>query len=206
MPGRSTRERLSGPQRRERILAAGAEVFAARGYRATSVEDIARAAGVTKPVLYDHFASKRGLFASIMESARDELSTLGAQAMSADAPPDARLRAAVDTFFSLVERKPAQARVLLVAGRGEPELSDAVHAVQEEATARIAALLAAEPQLGDAPDLLLLAEFVKRGMHGLAEWWQHHPSTPRATLVDTVIDLTWTGLRSRYASAEQGDG
>ena len=68
---------------------------------------------------------------------------------------------------------------LLFAARGEPELPRRPHTVQEEATA-IAALLAAEPQLRDAPDLLLLAEFVKRGMHGLAEWWEHHPTT-RAT-------------------------
>jgi AcrR family transcriptional regulator len=192
------RERLSGPQRRERILDAAAEAFAAHGYRAASVEDIARAAGVTKPVLYDHFASKRALFTSLMESARDELAARGAQAMSADAPPGARMRTAVEAFFAYVEHKPARARVLLFAARGEPELQDAFDAVQEEATARIASLLAAEPQLRDAPDLLLLAEFVKRGMHGLAEWWEHHPTTPRDTLVDAVIDTAWTGLRTRY--------
>jgi AcrR family transcriptional regulator len=199
MARRSTaRERLSGPQRRQRILDAAAEAFAAHGYRAASVEDIARAAGVTKPVLYDHFASKRELFTSLMESARDELTALGAQAMHAEAPPAARIRAAVDAFFAYVEHQPAQARVLLLAARGEPELRDAFHAVQEEATARIASLLAAEPQLRDAPDLLLLAEFVKCGMHGLAEWWEQHPATPRDTLVDAVMDATWTGVRSRY--------
>src|SRR3954447_8591280 len=80
----TARERLSGPQRRERILDAAAEAFAAHGYRAASVQDIARAAGVTKPVLYDHFTSKRALFTSLMESARDELAARGAQAMSAD--------------------------------------------------------------------------------------------------------------------------
>jgi hypothetical protein len=35
-------------------------------------------------------------------------------------------------------------------------------------------------------------------MHGLAEWWEHHPATPRETLVDAVVETAWTGLRSRY--------
>jgi AcrR family transcriptional regulator len=195
---RPARERLSGGERRRRILAAAAEVFAAAGYRAASMEDVARAAGVTKPVVYDHFGSKRELFVEVMERARDELTGLGARAMSADAPARERVRAAIEAFFAYVEANPAPARVLLFAARGEPELSEAFGAVQEEATARLAALLSAEPELAPAANLPLVTEFLKSGLHGLAEWWIEHPATPRDVLVDAVMDAAWAGLRSRY--------
>src|SRR5918996_1624309 len=95
----STVTRISGPERRKRILDAAAEEFAARGYHATSVGQIAEAAGITKPVVYDHFASKRELFVELMESAREQLSARAAEAMSGDAPLEERLRVGVTAFF-----------------------------------------------------------------------------------------------------------
>jgi AcrR family transcriptional regulator len=192
--------RLSGPERRQRILDAAVESFAERGYEATSVGEIAAAAGITKPVLYDHFGSKRDLFVELMESARDELTRRGAEAFAGDAPLEARLRTAVDAFFAFVEEHPYAARVLLVAPRGEPELQDASREVQAEATRRIAALLVGEPRLlHGAPDrerqLELFTEFLKQGMHGLAEWWSENPEVSRAALVDSVMDIAWAGLR-----------
>src|SRR5436190_23819710 len=194
-----TGPRLSGAERRRRILDAAVEAFAERGYEATSVAEIAAAAGITKPVLYDHFSSKRDLFVELMERARDELTLRGAEAMAADAPLEERVRTAVDAFYAFVEEQPAAARVLLVAPRGEPELQDASRQVQAEATARLAALLAAEPDLlAGAADrerrLELFMEFMKQGLHGLAEWWSEHPDVPRAALVDAVMDVGWRGL------------
>src|SRR4051794_29162592 len=191
--------RLTGAERRDRILDAAVEAFAERGYHATSVGEIAAAAGITKPVLYDHFGSKQELFVELMETARDELTRRSAEAMAAEAPLEERLRTAFDAFFAFVEERPAAARVLLVTHRGARELQDASRDVQAEATARITALLAAEPELlPDAPDrerrLELFAEFMKQGIHGLAEWWSKHPGVPRAVLVDAVMDVAWTGL------------
>jgi AcrR family transcriptional regulator len=194
--------RLTGPERRQRILDAAVESFAERGYEAASVAEIATAAGITKPVLYDHFASKRDLFVELMEGARDELTRRGAEALASEAPLEARLRTAVDAFFAFVEEHPAAARVLLVAPGGQPDLQDASREVQAEATRRIAALLLAEPRLlAGVSDrerrLTLFTEFLKQGLHGLAEWWSEHPDVPRATLVDSVMDLVWMGLRAQ---------
>src|SRR6266566_3286502 len=143
----TTRVRMTGPERRLRILEVAVEAFAARGYDGASVGEIAAAAGVTKPVLYDHFASKRALYVALMESIRDELTARGAAAMQADAPLEARIRTAIEAFFAYVEERPAAARVLLVAPRGEPELVEPARRVQEEATSALSALLSAEPDL-----------------------------------------------------------
>jgi AcrR family transcriptional regulator len=197
--------RLKAPERRARILEAAEQAFAARGYHSTSMDDIAAAAGITKPVLYDHFSSKLDLYTRLTEGIRDELTTRGAAAMAADAPPRQRIRTGVEAFFAFVEERPSAARVLLFTPIGEPELVDAAREVQAGATAALAALFVAEGGLfADTADrerrIELVTEFMKQGLHGLAEWWSQHPGTPREELVDVVTDLLWHGLRGGYGS------
>ena len=172
------------------------------------MSEIAAAAGITKPVLYDHFASKQCLFVELIETIRDELVGRSAQAMGADQPVEARVRSAITAFFSYVEQRPAAARVLLVVPQGHPELADASRQVQAGATGALAALLAAEPGLlpghTDRDRLLeLFTELIKQGLHGLAEWWADHPEVPRATLVEAVMDVAWFGLRSHLAPTDR---
>jgi AcrR family transcriptional regulator len=199
----SPRRRLKAPERRERILRAAEQAFAARGYHSTSMDDIAAAAGVTKPVLYDHFASKHDLYVRLTEGIRDELTSLGAAAMAADAPAEQRVRSGIEAFFTFVEQRPSAARVLLFTPVGEPELVEAARQVQAGATAALSALLVAEGDLlSAAPDrerlIELQTEFMKQGLHGLAEWWSQHPETPREVLVDGAMGLVWSGLRGGY--------
>jgi AcrR family transcriptional regulator len=197
--------RLKAPERRKRILQAAENEFAARGYHSTSMDEIAAAAGITKPVLYDHFSSKLDLYKQLTEGIRDELTGRGATAMAGDAPAGSRIRTGIEAFFAFVEERPSAARVLLFTPVGEPELVDAAREVQAGATAAIAALLTAEPDLfAGTPDrerrIELLTEFMKQGLHGLAEWWSQHPETPREALADAVYDLVWSGLRGGYGS------
>lgn len=201
--------RQTRPQRRVTILEAAAQRFAAGGYHATTMQEIATAAGITKPVLYDHFLSKVELYIALLEQTRDELTSSTADALGRDAPAHARVAAAIEGFFVYVERRPAAARVLFTPPEGDREAVEAARRVQAEATARLVALLAAEPDLlPEAPDrdrrLELCMEFVKIGLHGLAVWWADHPDTPREALVRVSVDLAWGGLRSQFASPEEG--
>ena len=195
------RVRLTGLERREKILGAAAALFAAKGFHETSVSELAEASGISKIVLYDHFASKEELFIELTRSARDGLIARGREKMAAGGSLEQRLRSAVETFFAFVEEEPALARVLLLAPRGEPELRDLVAAIQEQATAGLAEILSGEASLLEGvPDrderLLLYMEFVKSGLHGLVEWWARHPETPRVRLVDTAMEVAWNGFAS----------
>jgi AcrR family transcriptional regulator len=197
--GGKRRIRLTGAERREKILGVAAELFAAKGFHETSVSEIAEAAGISKIVLYDHFASKEELFIEITKAARDGLLARGRERMAASGTFEDRLRAAVEAFFSYVEEQPAQARVLLLAPKGEPQLRDMVAAIQEEGTRGLSGLLAAEESLlTGAPDraerLVLITEFIKIGLRGLVEWWADHPDIPREKLVAAAMDVAWTGL------------
>ena len=190
--------RQTRPERRQTILEAAAKAFAARGYHATAMRDIATAAGITKPVLYDHFASKQQLYITLLEGARDELTASTAAALRRDAP-------AIEGFFGYVEQRPAAAKVLFTPPEGDPLVVAAAHRVQTEATARLVALLAAERDLlPDAPDrvrrLTLFMEFLKIGLHGLAGWWADYPDTPREALIAAAMDLAWDGLGAQFTA------
>src|SRR5579875_562971 len=65
--------RLGAPERREQLVATAQRLFAERGYRATTMDDIAHAAGVTKPLLYQHFTSKRALYLELVQEVSAEL-------------------------------------------------------------------------------------------------------------------------------------
>lgn len=199
--------RLTAGERRQRILDAAAEAFAAGGFHATSIREIADRSGVTKPVLYDHFPSKQRIYIDLIEGGRDELVATSAAAMRGVGPIEVRVRAAIDGFFAFVDARPAVAMVLFRPPEGDPEVVEAAERVQREATAQLVALVASEPALlAGAPDrelrLQVFMEFIKRGLHGLAGWWREHPDTKRQTLADAAADLVWTGLRSQMAEGE----
>jgi AcrR family transcriptional regulator len=198
--------RLTGAERRRRILDAATDAFAGGGYHGASMAEIAAAAGVTKPVLYLHFDSKERLFVALLEAISGELTDRGAAALVRDAPAEARVRTAVEAFFAFVAEQPAAARVLLAVPAGAPEAMEASRRVQAQVTARLAGLLAPEGgSAGGAPEsdrrLELVAEFAKQGLHGLAEWWATHRDVPRAALVEAAMEVLWSGLRPHFEEA-----
>lgn len=180
--------RLPRAARRQRILDSAVELFAARGYHAASVGEIAAAAGITKPVLYDHFGSKEDLYVELVESLRDELTARSVDPMAAELDLEGRIRLGFERFFDWVEERPAGARVLFVPPLGEPGLEAAARRVQDEATAVIGAVLenaVLEPSV----------EFLKQGLHGLALWWLDHPKETKNGLIDAAMEVAWKGLR-----------
>ena len=189
--------RMAAAERREQIIAVARELFAERGYRAVAVDEIARRAGVSPPVLYDHFASKRELYAHLLERQADELAARVARSTVEAGGGKARLRAAYDGFFALVEEQP------LLAGdhSDDEDLRATTKRRNAQADAALAEVLGSGGRLfAGEPDrqraLELTARMVRHGLLGLTAWWREHPGTPRAVLVDHAMAVTWTGLRA----------
>jgi AcrR family transcriptional regulator len=191
------RKRLTAEERRAKILSAAVRAFAVDGYDNTSMDRIAALAGVTKPVLYDHYPSKQALFLTVLESIRDGLLAKGKLIAGASDDPEQKFRRAIDAFLQFVEREPDAARVLLMVPRGDPVAAKLSRKVQVGASAGIASLLVASMP-GSAPwRLHAAAEFLKEGLHAVAEWWLEHPGPPREDLVDVVTRLVWRGLQTK---------
>src|SRR3954462_12928975 len=147
------RRRLSREDRRRLIVEAGAEEFGKHGHRGARMEDIARAAGVTKAVLYDHFPDKGALHAEVVTRANDDLLTAGAAAALAQDDPRERFRAALRTSFEIIAVRP-DVRTLLLGEPGAAEkITKASLRAQRQARKAMAALYLSEPRfLGGWPD------------------------------------------------------
>src|SRR4051812_41707106 len=167
----SMRKRLTAEQRRTRILAAATRIFARKGFDGASMNGIAAAAGITKPVLYDHFTSKDALFETLLRSIRDDLLAKGQVIGKSAAGAEQKFRDAVDAFFAFVEQQPDAARILLIVPHGNPVTVKLSRSVQQGATAAISQLLQSYLPPGGTWQYEAAGEFFKEGLHALAKWW-----------------------------------
>jgi len=192
---RRRRRRLPAAERRDTLIAAASELFAQRGYDHVSLDEVAERVGVTKVIVYRHFASKKELYTQLLAMHRDELLGTLAQSMAAQGPLADRVPAVADAWFAYVETNPFAWRMLFQDVTGDPEIR-AFHAgMRGTARAAIAALLASERALRLGPEMFEpVAELLRAAMTGLALWWLEHPDVPRATLVETITLTIWGGL------------
>jgi AcrR family transcriptional regulator len=105
------KQRLTAAERRLQLLEKGREVFAAKGYEATSIEEVAQRAGISKPIVYEHFGAKEGLYAAIVDREMDYLVEQVSTAISAGSSRH-RFEAAVLAFLFYVRDQPAGFAVL----------------------------------------------------------------------------------------------
>lgn len=186
-------------ERRAAILDAALNVFADRGYHASSIDEIAREAGVSKALIYEHFASKQALWASLLDTQAAEIfRRLAAGAATAE-PGEVRLRSGVDAFLTFVEERRGAWRMLFREA-ADPEVAAFLDRVRSQVAGVVAALIAAEPAASpdDRADrrtaIEMLAEQLVGAVQALANWWAEHQEVPRAELVDAVMDFAWIGL------------
>jgi len=191
--------RLPGHERKRIILEKAVALFASRGFHGVSIDQIAAGAGVTKPVLYDHFSSKQSLYIEVSKAIRDRLLAAGSDVVMLPRSFPDRVRAGIEAFFVFAEKNPAAIRILLSPPRDEKKLYRAIQALQDEATTAIMKMMLAagvqrpETELRTT-ELKIQAEFVKRGLHALAEWRIQHAAVPRDVVIDAVTKLICSGL------------
>ena len=201
---------MSAEARREVIERAAADVFAERGYHGASIDEICRRAGVTPPVLYDHFASKLELHRRLLERTRDELLLLWREQLAVDEPAEERIPRALDAWAAYVQEHPYAPRMFFSETTGRPEI-EAIHSeVQAQATAALAAIVGREAGLQRSAGPLadeMAAEVMRAGLAGLAIWWSDNPGVPREQIVATALNVLWIGLeRVRQGEAWDGRG
>src|SRR5919106_2094042 len=117
------KRRLPVAERRALIVEAAGRLFGAHGYDATRLDDIAAAAGVTKPVLYRHFESKRALYLALLERHRDDLGQFAAL-FPDQGSLDERIRTVVEIWLDYVEAHSYAWRMLFRDTGGGPEVRD----------------------------------------------------------------------------------
>lgn len=209
MPTGEKRRRLKPEERRELIVAAAAEEFGRRGHRNARMEDIARAAGVTKAVLYDHFPGKGALHAEVVTRASDELVVAVASMVLRPGDPAERYRGALLAAFRLIEQRPDVRTLLLGEPGADAQVAEASIRAQRKARAQSAELYLSEPAfLAGRRDRRARAEQVAQGaigtMNALAVLGVEDGLSPEE-LADVAMDLLWPGIAAMMQPGA-GDG
>jgi AcrR family transcriptional regulator len=200
----STR-RLTAGQRRRQLVAVALELFAQRGYRATTMDDIAEAAGVTKPLVYQHFSSKRALYLELVNSIAQELLIAVKTAVAQARGPRQQVEMGFAAYFRLVISREAEFRLLYGRDHADDkELGLALRTVEDAIAAAIEPLI--DAGLDDDHRRLLAYAVV-----GMAEGASRRFMEQRtvggggaveeevARLAQRMADLAWAGLRSVHA-------
>jgi AcrR family transcriptional regulator len=186
----SPRARLPGAQRRRLLEDAAARLFAEHGYAATTVDDIVAAAGVSKPMLYRHFDSKKELLMKLMERRRDELAAAPLERfLQGQGEPEERLPAMIDAWFAHVEEHPHSSRVLFQDAIGDPDIRALQVELRRRQRAADVALLREFAREPPEEELEPLGEIIRSSLTGLALWWLENPEVPRAVVVASMLRM-----------------
>ncbi|MGY1838318.1 MULTISPECIES: TetR/AcrR family transcriptional regulator [unclassified Modestobacter] len=192
--GRRT-ARLPRGARRLQLLRAAQDVFVAQGYHAAAMDDIADRAGVSKPVLYQHFPGKRELYLALLEQHVDELTDRVRQAMAGTEDNRVRVDGAVGAYFDFIDAEGEAFRLVFESDlRNDAEVRELADRGTHAVTEAIAEVIAADTGADRERALLLAA-----GLTGLAEssarWWLARKGTlSRDEAVALMSALAWRGI------------
>jgi AcrR family transcriptional regulator len=203
------RRRLTGEERRAAILASALTVFSARGYHPASIDDIAREAGISKALIYEHFSSKFDLYADLLEDHADELFARLAGAVAEVESGAPRLAAGLAAFFGFVEER-RDAWRMLFREAADPEAAAVLDRIVAQVAAVVATLIAEDPDARSRVQseadrdqtIQLLAQMLVGAVQAVANWWADHREVRRERLVGIAMDFAWLGLE-RLSSGDR---
>jgi AcrR family transcriptional regulator len=187
------RQRLPVAERRALIVEAAGRLFGERGYDAARLDEIAAAAGVTKPIVYRHFDSKRDLYLALLDRHRDDLAGF-ISAVPTEGSTEERLRAVLELWLDYVEARSYAWKMLFRDTGGGPETAARRREVHARARAVLVDLirsLAATPI--PRRQLEPLAELMSMGMAAVVLWWIEDAEVSRPAVLD-ALTTAWVRL------------
>ncbi|MGW5875517.1 TetR family transcriptional regulator [Nocardiopsis terrae] len=196
---RVRRKRMTGRERRQQLLEIGRELFAERGFDATSVEEIAARAGVSKPVVYEHFGGKEGIYAVVVDREMRTLLDMMGEALTADHARNKIEKAAL-ALLRYVEEDSVGFRVLtrdshVASGTGS------FAGLINDIASQVEHIMADEfAERGYDPALAPMYAQALVGMWALTgQWWLEVRKPKREVVAAHLVNLAWNGLSSLEA-------
>lgn len=188
-------QRLPQAQRRDQVVSVATEVFARTGYRTASMDAVALAAGVSKPVLYQHFDSKQSLYLAVIDAASVVFDTVVTAALHSTEDNEERVIATFNAYFSFVSEHRHEFLILVRADPYEPEAAKKADSARERAAERVTEVIAANTTTAPAEAALLAAAIT-----GLAEsaalQFLDRPDLNATTTTRLMTGLLWRGISS----------
>lgn len=188
--------RLPGPERRAQLLEEALVLFGTKGFHNASMVDIATAAGVTKPVVYQHFSSKEELFAAVLAAAADRLGTVTEKALANATSAREQVEFGLGAILDVCASDPATFRVLFDENaRVEPATRQQVVDTQHALASGIANHLDGVGNDDRELQLVLAHAIIGMAESALRYWFDQEASIDAETLRTNLVELAWAGLR-----------
>lgn len=187
--------RLSRKARRVQLLGAARDVFAAQGYHAAAMDDIADRAGISKPVLYQHFPSKLELYQALLTTHAEELVGRLTRAIAATSDNEQRVRGAVAAYFDFVASEGESFRLVFESDlRGEPEAAAVLDGAMTQCVDAIADAVTTDSGLNRERAQLLAVGLVGLSQVAARYWLDSGQAVDREEAVALMSALAWKGL------------
>jgi len=190
--------------REQQLLDLAEQLFTDNGYAGFSIEDLCRVANVSRPIVYDHFGSKDGIFLACLRRIRDEYDQL-LIAAAVNAPDmTSAITQGADAYFAIAERDPQRWSLVYGGATGVTgPLAEQLFELRVATIDRIADIArrfapGAKPQALDA-----FAHFISGAGEQLGRWWLHHPTVPRRRVVAHFVTFT-SGALATLSAPERG--
>ncbi|MGW8660614.1 TetR/AcrR family transcriptional regulator [Streptomyces diastaticus] len=197
--------RLPRRARRNQLLGAAQEVFVAQGYHAAAMDDIAERAGVSKPVLYQHFPGKLDLYLALLDQHCEALLQAVQTALSSTTDNKLRVAATMDAYFAYVEDEGGAFRLVFESDlTNEASVRERVDKVTLQCAEAISAVIAEDTGLPKEESMLLAV-----GLGGFSQvvaryWLSSASPVPRDKAVQLLSSLAWRGIAGFPKHSEQG--
>lgn len=187
--------RLPREERRAQLLDAALEVFVAHGYHAAAMEDVAERAGISKPVLYQHFDGKLELYLAIVDAQTEALTGLVRDALASTEDHKERVYATIAAFFAFVDGPGGAYRLLFESDlTNEPAVRERLDATELGVARMIADRIVRDTDLPEQ-----FARLLGHSLAGLSQmtaraWLEHGSEIPRDAAAQAAGHLAWRGI------------
>ena len=188
--------RMPRRERRAQLLESALEVFVAQGYHAAAMDDIAERAGVSKPVLYQHFPGKLDLYLALLDASCDTIIDNCRVALSATQDNKLRVQATIEAFFEYVAGETGAFRLVFESDlTNEPAVRGHVERVTTECAEMIAVVIHDDTGLPGEASRLLAVSLVGMARVSARFWLSEAGGISQADASGLVAGLAWRGIR-----------
>ena len=186
---------MTANERREQLLDVGRALFAARGFDGASVEEVALRAGVSKPVVYDHFGGKERLYAVVVDREVQRVLTSFTDALTGDSPRQ-KIEQATLALLRYVEDEPDGFRILVRESPAPLGDSGGFATIISDVASQVEHILGRE--LAGRGHRTAFAGLYSQALVGqvalVGQWWLDHPEHGRDEVAAHLVNLAWNGL------------
>jgi AcrR family transcriptional regulator len=187
--------RMPRDERRGQLLAAASAVFVDRGYHAAGMDEIADRAGVSKPVLYQHFTSKLELYLAVLQRHVDNLVSGVRQALRTTTDNRQRVRAAVQAFFDFIEHDGQGYRLIFENDYvTEPQVAAQVKVATEACTDAVFDLISHDSGLEPHRARMIAVGLVSISVDSARYWLNNDRPISKEDAMEGTVHFIWGGL------------